>query len=339
MTKIIPFTQSKVGLVLVGGGAKGAYHVGALRYLAELDFMPDIIAGTSIGVLNGAIIAESPDLNCAVQRLQKLWKNIGNSRILSVKDSAALRVANYGAKVFLPHLRQWLSTLQVKEQVENEHHTVFDPEPIEQFIRQAIDIDELRQGRDLWVTVFPSLQIPFLDYGLLLDLVRAKTGTSAQWLRAQDYPNDEELLNLLLASAAIPLAFPHREVNGQPYIDGALADNVPIKPLIDQECTHIIVIHLQNASVWDRTQFPEQTIIEIRPQQKINPLDVPIVGRVNALLDFSASRIAILQEAGYVDAKNAIEPILKTLQTARSQTQAQTSLIESTQNLIDDLPI
>jgi NTE family protein len=37
----------KVGLVLAGGGAKGAYQSGAIKYLAEIDFAPQIIAGTS----------------------------------------------------------------------------------------------------------------------------------------------------------------------------------------------------------------------------------------------------------------------------------------------------
>lgn len=44
----------QLGLVLTGGGAKGAYQVGALQYIAELGLEPQIIAGTSIGALNGA---------------------------------------------------------------------------------------------------------------------------------------------------------------------------------------------------------------------------------------------------------------------------------------------
>jgi NTE family protein len=48
--------NTQVGLVLVGGGAKGAYQAGALKYLAEETAIePQIIAGTSIGALNGAV--------------------------------------------------------------------------------------------------------------------------------------------------------------------------------------------------------------------------------------------------------------------------------------------
>ena len=43
----------KLGLILAGRGAKGAYQVGALKYLSELGIVPQIITGTSIGALNG----------------------------------------------------------------------------------------------------------------------------------------------------------------------------------------------------------------------------------------------------------------------------------------------
>lgn len=45
------------GLVLTGGGAKGAYQAGALKYLAEIGFEPAIISGTSIGAFNGAVLS------------------------------------------------------------------------------------------------------------------------------------------------------------------------------------------------------------------------------------------------------------------------------------------
>ena len=51
--------EVKIGLVLAGGGAKGAYQSGVVKYLAEIDFAPHIIAGTSIGALNGAILASN----------------------------------------------------------------------------------------------------------------------------------------------------------------------------------------------------------------------------------------------------------------------------------------
>src|SRR5690242_8105879 len=51
-----------VGLVLAGGGARGAYQAGAVRYLAECGIHIRMICGASIGALNGAVVACGPDL-------------------------------------------------------------------------------------------------------------------------------------------------------------------------------------------------------------------------------------------------------------------------------------
>jgi NTE family protein len=58
--------QRKRALVLSGGGGRGAYHVGVLRFLEEHEWFPDIIVGTSIGAVNGAAIASG-------HRAHSLW--------------------------------------------------------------------------------------------------------------------------------------------------------------------------------------------------------------------------------------------------------------------------
>ncbi len=197
----------------------------------------------------------------------------------------------------------------------------------------------MRRGVELWVTVFPALKIPGIDYDLLMnlvDLIRARSGTKAQWLCAQNFHDDETLYNLLLVSAAIPLAFPQREINGQFYVDGALGDNIPLGALAARGCTHAIVIHLSNGAIWNRHDFPEQTVIEIRPEQRINAFDTPILGSVSSLLDFSAERIAELKMRGYQDARRCLEPIIQTFRTVQSQRQSFNSLVNSTAQLLND---
>ena len=61
-----------VGLVLSGGGAKGAYQVGVLRGLLELGASIDMVAGASIGALNGAVLLGAPTLAEGVQRLEQV---------------------------------------------------------------------------------------------------------------------------------------------------------------------------------------------------------------------------------------------------------------------------
>lgn len=67
----------KNALVLSGGGGRGAYHVGVLRFLEEHEWFPDIVAGTSIGAVNGAAIASGHN----AYSLWSLWKRLETKQI------------------------------------------------------------------------------------------------------------------------------------------------------------------------------------------------------------------------------------------------------------------
>lgn len=329
----------QLGLVLTGGGAKGAYQAGALTYLAELGLEPHIIAGTSIGAINGAVLASHQPFEQGVRRLNQFWTQLGQVPILRPNPGAIIHTLNYAAQTFLPTLRQWMLDFLIQEGLMKDNTAIFDPTPIEQLLRQVVNPSELRRGIELWVTVFPSLKIPGLDYDWLLDLVRAYTGTDAHWLCVQDFADASTIYNLLIASTALPLAFPSREVNGQFYVDGCLADNVPLRALAARGCTHVIVIHLRNGSVWSRHDFTDQTVIEIRPEQCINKSDTPVIGLVDSWLDFSAERIAELKQRGYEDARRCLKPVIQTFRAVGEQRQSHDSLVNLTQHLLNDSPL
>lgn len=326
----------KVGLVLAGGGAKGAYQVGVLRYLAELGFQPDIIAGTSIGALNGAVIASYSDLNAGVNALDHAWTTLGEAKVLCPNQTLATQLAGYVIQSSLPDFGPWIRELLDVTGVLPKCRSFFDPGPLEDITQQMIDPEKLRGGTELWVAVFPSLRIPGLGYdGLMMamDGFRALTGTKADWLRVQDCQDDETLLNLLWASAAIPFCFPYRQVNGTTYVDGALQDNVPLGALVQQGCTHAIVVHLSNGTVWNRYQFPGMTMIEVRPQTLLNTSQTAVLGDVQAMLNFSGDRIAQLKQQGYDDARHCLEPILTTAQTFHKLRETSKQLEASTKAL------
>ena len=115
-----------------------------------------------------------------------------------------------------------------------------------------------------------------------------------------------------------------------------MGDNIPLGALAARGCTHAIVIHLSNGAIWNRHDFPEQTVIEIRPEQRINTFDAPILGSVSSLLDFSAERIAELKLRGYQDAKRCLEPIVQTFRSVQVQRQSHNSLINLTAQLLND---
>jgi len=332
----------KIGLVLAGGGAKGAYQAGAIKYLAEIDFVPHIIAGSSIGALNGAVLAANLPFRQAADRLDLLWTDLGAANIIQPDRGAIAQLASYIIQTSLPTFGAWATKLLESIGIFANTKSVFDPEPIETFLRRAVDAQQLRDGIELWVAVFPSLNIPRFRYDpamLVIDMIRAKMGQDAHWLHVQNANRDRQLYDILLASAAIPLAFPQREINGNIYVDGGFADNVPLGALAAQGCTHAIVIHLENGAVWNRHKFPNQTVIEIRPQDPINKSELPLYGDAITFLDFSRDRIELLKQRGYADAKACLEPILKTLTVERDRKTSLNLLQVRTQQIADDSPV
>ncbi|RCJ14712.1 hypothetical protein A6S26_11160 [Nostoc sp. ATCC 43529] len=299
-------TNPEFGLVLVGGGAKGAYQAGAVKFIAELGLQPNIIAGTSIGALNGAVLSCYGSFYNAAISLYQLWDDLARANIL-----------------------RW----------NKDPHPFFDPEPIEQMLREAVNAEKLRRGIELWVTVFPSVNIPGLKSSLLINVARVFCGVNAEWFCVRDFPDDETIYKSLLASAAIPLAFPCQNINGQSYVDGGLKDNIPVGALVQRGCKKVIVIHLGYGTPWSRHDFPEQTVIEIRPEQPINKSDTPVIGPVNSLLDFSINRIHELKKRGYEDAKSCLTPLIQTCKSMRDLRDSHNNLIDSTNRLIDDLPL
>ncbi len=315
--------ETKIGLVLAGGGAKGAYQSGVVKYLAEIDFAPHIIAGTSIGALNGAILASNTSFKQSGDRLWQLWKELGEANIIKWQ--------------LIKYPLQSLAQLCLSE----EDTSFCDPNPLDQFLRYAIKPQQLRKGIELWVAAFPSAHnfLPSTHKAgqIVPTIGNAFTsilGQSAEYIHVQSAKTDEEIYQILLASAAIPLAFKSRKIDDKHYVDGWLGDNVPLKALANRGCTHAIVIHLGNGELWNRHDFPNQTIIEIRPTETINNFDdIPIVRDLTTMLDFSPERIQLLQKRGYQDAQLILEPILHTLIIERSRQESFARLKETSQRL------
>ena len=69
--------SKEYGLVLEGGGAKGAYQIGAWKALKEAGVKIRGVAGTSVGALNGALVCMGD-----VERAENLWKDISNSMVM-----------------------------------------------------------------------------------------------------------------------------------------------------------------------------------------------------------------------------------------------------------------
>ena len=81
-------------LVLSGGGARGAFEVGVMRYLNEVGWQPDLICGTSVGAINGAAYGSG----MSVDKMVDLWKTYHRKRMYTIKLPAFLRTLFSGRK-------------------------------------------------------------------------------------------------------------------------------------------------------------------------------------------------------------------------------------------------
>jgi len=90
--RIASQVEPPVAFVLAGGASFGSIQVGQLRALAESDLRPDLIVGTSVGSLNGAVLAEDPE--AAPTRLTELWSTVTRSDIFGGVFSAAVNLAS-----------------------------------------------------------------------------------------------------------------------------------------------------------------------------------------------------------------------------------------------------
>ena len=113
-------TPTSTAFVLGGGGHLGAHEVGMLRALLERDIVPDLVVGTSIGAINGAMVAADPALP-TVDRLTALWSSIADRDILggslfsSVRQLARSGTHAYSNRSLRALLRETLTVATIEE--------------------------------------------------------------------------------------------------------------------------------------------------------------------------------------------------------------------------------
>lgn len=308
--------KMKVGLVLSGGGAKGAYQVGVLKALQELGTTIDVVAGASIGALNGAVLVSAPSISEGIKRLEKLWLTLAETSPLGLNHasyinllvSAGLHLYGFGYADQLRKLAQKVSKhfgFELSEPFREIETGIISTKPLRDLLEQYLNPAGLANGLPLYISAFKS-QSGFND---LLRTITAEIGIldtpESEFFHIQSLPKYEQK-EVLLASAAIPLLFASRTVGGEKYTDGGQGGwqksqgNTPITPLLEAGCNLVVVTHLCDGSLWSRHDFPDVTVMEIRPQTNISR-DHGILGGAKDLLGFDRQKIPSWIEQGYQD--------------------------------------
>ncbi|WP_267273609.1 patatin-like phospholipase family protein [Pseudomonas putida] len=331
----------KVGLVLSGGGAKGAYQVGVLRALRELGTRIDVVSGASIGALNGGVLASSPSLDVAIERLEAVWERLANESPLSMKApgylallaAAGLRVQGAGAVLGLVHAVKKIAgafDYELPSWLDGLDEGLLDDQPLKQLMDEFLDSQQLATGMPLYVSLYRS-------NGGLQDLVSAfmaEVGLGntpdSEFVHIQSLKEDQRK-QALLASAAIPLLFASRKHGERRYSDGGqggwqtMQGNTPITPLLEAGCNLVIVTHLSDGSPWSRQRFPDATILEIRPQQSLNRA-TGLMSGAQDLLGFDVDKIPTWIEQGYRDTLHCVGRVME-VQKSRNDLRASESAL------------
>lgn len=318
--------KTKLGLVLSGGGAKGAYEAGALKALAELNIQPDVIAGTSIGALNGAIDAAKRDTRQAANILEDLWLDLANSEALKIDKTKAVKNLIEVFTYFSPlPVTKLAKILTIAMKAGKSEEGLLTQTPIVDRLAKYAPVDALKTGLPFYVGMTKTK-------GNLQDIVNfAGFGNEdAVFKKIQDL-SDEDMHKAIMASAALPWLFDSVEVEGEKYRDGCLGStenewgNTPAKPLImEEKCTHLIVCHLNKGSFFNRYDplFKDVTIIEIRPSS----------GTFSSGLDpllFNVNKIETWMEQGYKDAGSIMRDAFVALRGRYEREQSEINAINA----------
>ena len=251
-----------ITLLLQGGGALGAYQGGVYQALSEAHLEPDWVAGISIGAMNAALIAGNPP-EARVARLREFWQRVtqvapwGGAALLNVAPgagrgdfarsllnqlSAVAALAGGVAGFFAP--RYPVAWLQPPGSPEATSH--YDTAPLKSTLERLIDFDRINGGQ----TRFS------------IGAVNVGTGNFVYFDNTTHQIGPEHVM----ASGALPPAFPAVEIEGEFYWDGGLVSNTPLQWVLESEPRRDTLAF--QVDLWSARGTLPRTIAEVMTRQK-----------------------------------------------------------------------
>jgi len=212
----------RVALVLQGGGALGAYQAGVYQALCEADIQPDWISGVSIGAINGAIIAGNPP-DRRIERLKAFWDSVTARNMWAFTPdgdmfremrnaTSSLMTAMLGQPGFFKprYPGPWFSVRGAMDAT-----SYYDTAPLRETLCQLVDFDLINSGA----------------FHFSVGAVNVCTGNFVHFDNSKETIGPEHIL----ASGALPPAFPSVKINGEYFWDGGIVSNTPLQYLLNHE--------------------------------------------------------------------------------------------------------
>lgn len=233
-------SRPNLGLVLPGGGARGAYQVGVLKAIADL--MPDarnpfpVMVGASVGAINAAAIAcAACDYRAGVKRLAEMWSKIHASDIYRTDLPF---VAACGMR--------WMFSLTFGSSRVANPKSFLDNEPLERLLRRELDLSLIAHAIEKGALRGIGITASSYARGAAITFVEAVEEINA-WERAHRVGVRSRLtVQHLMASLALPFLFPAQCIGSEQFGDGSLRLTAPLSPAIRLGADRILVIGVRD---------------------------------------------------------------------------------------------
>jgi NTE family protein len=236
--RIGPAAKGQVVLVLQGGGALGAYQAGVYQALHEAGIEPDWVIGTSIGAINGALIAGNTAQD-RLDRLREFWK-----RVELPSPYATAAVVAYGIRpFFVPRLPTFGG---LHAPVGLDRASYYSTAPLRETLAELVSLECLNAKR----------------MRLTVGAVNVRTGA----MRYFDSRERALGIDHVMASGALPPAFPAVRIDREAYWDGGVYSNTPIEAVLDDNPRRDSVIF--GVNVWQPSGAEPQSIWQVMGRQK-----------------------------------------------------------------------
>ncbi|MBR2042614.1 MAG: patatin-like phospholipase family protein [Oscillospiraceae bacterium] len=248
----------KRAIVLAGGGAKGSYQFGFWKAIRELGIDFQIVTGSSVGALNGALMASG-----LYESGLSMWHTITTQDIIETSPSTLSQMID--TEGIVSSLKSFLGDLS-----ENAVNVKMDPFPLGELIAKYLDEKLLRESEiefGIMVSEYPNMKshpvtLPEIPYGML-----------------EDY---------LLASSTVYPSMEPKNIAGKRYVDGGYSDNFPINLALDMGAEDIIGVNLRASGIEAKyeTDYPVRVI---RPWFDLGPVMdfVPEIAERNIALGYN----------------------------------------------------
>jgi NTE family protein len=230
----------QVVLVLQGGGAPGVYQAGAYHALHEAGIEPDWVIGTSIGAINGAIIAGN-EVAQRLPRLQEFWRRLESPLPGPWSQIAPLLTGVPG--FYYPNpAAAW----GVDAEVGIERAALYSVDPLRKLLPGLIDFERVNSG------------MPRFTLGLV--------GVRDGQIRYFDSREETISLDHILGSSAVPPSFPAVRIDGESYWDGGIYSNTPIEVVFDDNPRKNSVVFA--VQIWHSRGPEPESIAQVFMRQK-----------------------------------------------------------------------